>query len=61
MKIIIILGIIFLCINTFRFVLGNYNVWKDKKISIKIKMLSVAESLLINTTLAYLIWYWVKH
>lgn len=38
MKIIIILGIIFLSVNTFRFVLGNYQVLKDKKQSIKIKV-----------------------
>lgn len=61
MKIIIILGIIFLCVNTFRFVLGNYQVLKDKKQSIKIKVWNVIETVWMNATLAYLIWYWVKH
>lgn len=61
MKIIIILGIIFLCIETFRFVFGNYSIWKDRNVALFWKMFNFIESVLINVTLVYLIWYWVKH
>lgn len=61
MNFLIILGIIFLCVNTFRFVLGNYNIWKNKEMSIKIKIWNGIETLLMTWVLVYLIWYWSKH
>lgn len=59
MKILFILGIIFLCANVLRFVLGNIPVFK-KEIPWYFKLWNVIESVGISVTLFILILYYYR-
>ena len=55
MKILFIIGLILLCINVLRFVLGNIVVIKNKDIKISLKIWNIIETLGMSTVLIILI------
>jgi hypothetical protein len=55
MKILFIIGLIFLCINVFRFLLANIQIFKLKEYSLKMKIWNLIESIGICVVLAILI------
>ncbi len=55
MKILFIIGLILLCINVLRFVLGNFIIIKNKDIKISLKIWNIIETLGISTVLIILI------
>ena len=60
MKTLILIGIIILCFNQVRFILGNYGVWKSKEIKLFLKIDNAIETLLTTTSLIYLIIYYYQ-
>ena len=58
---LITLGIIFLAFNTLRFLLGNYNVFRNKNFHPVAKWINLVESVVINLTLAFLIYFYHTH
>ena len=55
MKILFIIGLILLCINVLRFVLGNVAIIKNKDIKISLKIWNIIETLGMSTVLIILI------
>ena len=57
----ITLGIFLLSFNTFRFLLGNYIVFKNKDVHPLTKIINLIESIAINATLVFLIYFYILH